>query len=263
MRVGILTIEDPLFVFEFFEEFVCLWNTDQRKFDISIVILCEYKGKRPFFKGLLKKTFTLYGKVGTFLLGMEYIFKRMMAKVTNFKRWHKAYTVEQLLTENNIRVIHVEDVNSLYVIEQLKGIDLILSVSIPQKLGKEILSLPPFGCINVHSGKLPRYKGLLPTFWQMLCGEKSIGASIHFMNERIDDGDILAYGEFPLRLNDSLYRVMKRAKIEGARLAFKTIERISLGNYTTIPNDRTKATYYGFPSSEDVQAFKRLGWKLR
>ncbi|NQS88304.1 hypothetical protein HQ584_00720 [Patescibacteria group bacterium] len=263
MRVGILAIEDPLFVFEFFEEFVSLWNTNQRKFDISIVMLCEYRGKRVFSKGLFKKTFTLYGKLGTFLLGMEYIFKMMMAKVTNFKRWHKAYTVEQLFIKNSIRVIRVDDINSPYILKQLKNIDLILSVSIPQRLKKEILSFPTFRCINVHSGKLPKYRGLLPTFWQMLCGEKNIGVSVHFVNERIDDGDILTYSEFPLRSNDSLYRIMKRAKIEGARLAFKTIERISSGNCTIVPNDRTKATYYKFPSSKDVQAFKRIGWKLR
>lgn len=74
------------------------------------------------------------------------------------------------------------------------------------------------------------------------------------MNQRIDDGDILGYGEFPLRPNDSLYRVMKKAKREGARLAFKATGGIFSGNYTATSNDRTKATYYRFPSTEDVRS---------
>lgn len=104
----------------------------------------------------------------------------MMAKVTDFKGWHKGYTVEQLVTKNDLRVIHVEDVNSLFVIELLKGVDIILSFSIPQKLEKEILFLPSFGCITVHSGKLSKCRGLLPTFWQMLCGDKGY-RSIHIL----------------------------------------------------------------------------------
>lgn len=63
MRIGILTIEDPLFLFEFFKEFIALCNENQRKFNISIVLLCENKSKRSFSKDFLKKTTILYGKI--------------------------------------------------------------------------------------------------------------------------------------------------------------------------------------------------------
>ena len=68
----------------------------------------------------------------------------------------------------------------------------------------ELLNAPRLGCINVHSGRLPNYRGMMPTFWQMLRGEHVITITVHRMAQKLDAGDVLATQSFPLKRSDSL-----------------------------------------------------------
>ena len=51
--------------------------------------------------------------------------------------------------------------------------------------------IPSLGCINVHCSLLPKYRGLMPSFWTLFYKEKYTGVSIFLMNEYIDDGPII------------------------------------------------------------------------
>ena len=69
-----------------------------------------------------------------------------------------------------------------------RAADAIISVACPYILGRRLLSLPPRGCLNIHHAPLPRYRGMMPTFWQMFNGERSVGITIHYMSEKVDEG---------------------------------------------------------------------------
>ena len=73
-----------------------------------------------------------------------------------------------------------------------------MSVAAPEIFLPELLNIPRLGYINLHSGRLPSYRGMMPTFWQMLRGEQAITISVHRMAQKLDLGDVLATQSFPL-----------------------------------------------------------------
>ena len=56
---------------------------------------------------------------------------------------------------------------------------------------KELLKIPRYGCINLHCSILPKYAGLLPSFWTIYNKEEKIGSTVHYMDDKIDNGAIL------------------------------------------------------------------------
>lgn len=58
-------------------------------------------------------------------------------------------------------------------------------------LPQEILDLPQYGCINVHSSLLPKYRGAAPINWAILNGERITGVSIMYMVAALDAGDVI------------------------------------------------------------------------
>lgn len=69
----------------------------------------------------------------------------------------------------------------------------------PWKVQHDALSLPPFGCINLHPSLLPRHRGPMPLAWALRSGDGEIGVTWHRMVEDFDAGSILAQASFPIR----------------------------------------------------------------
>jgi methionyl-tRNA formyltransferase len=137
-----------------------------------------------------------------------------------------------------------------------------VSVAAPEIFLPDLLNVPRLGCINVHSGRLPNYRGMMPTFWQMLRGEQAITITVHKMADKLDAGDVLATQSFPLKRSDSLDRVIKATKREGARLLMRVLRDIQKGQVRPVPLDMAGAGYFSFPKPSDVREFRRRGHRL-
>jgi methionyl-tRNA formyltransferase len=140
--------------------------------------------------------------------------------------------------------------------------DVIASVAAPEVFKMHLLGLPPLGCINLHSGRLPAYRGMMPTFWQMLRGERAVTITVHRMAEKLDAGDVLATQTFAIRPSDSLDRVIKEAKREGARLLVRVLRDLREGKAEPRPLAMEQSEYFSFPKREDVRAFRQRGHRL-
>jgi len=70
--------------------------------------------------------------------------------------------------------------------------DIIISTYYRKILSKDIIDLPKLGCINIHPGLLPRDRGPNPTYWNVLRGDEYAGTTLHYIDEGMDTGDILA-----------------------------------------------------------------------
>ena len=118
------------------------------------------------------------------------------------------------------------------------------------------------GCINIHSGRLPAYRGMMPTFWQMLRGERAITITVHYMAEKLDAGDVLATQSFAIRQSDSLDRVIRETKREAARLVVGVLRDLREGKAAARPPAMERSEYFSFPKREDVRAFRQRGHRL-
>src|SRR5581483_7163002 len=87
-----------------------------------------------------------------------------------------------------------------------------------QILPREILDLPRFGCLNVHTSLLPKYRGAAPIQWAILDDEPETGVTIMKMDAGLDTGDILTQRTTPIRSEDDSRTLHDRLASLGAEL---------------------------------------------
>jgi len=160
-----------------------------------------------------------------------------------------------------VPVAEVADVNAPEFLERLREleIDLVISVSCPQIFRRKLLELPRLGCVNVHSAPLPRYRGMLPSFWVLYHGEAETAVTVHFMVEELDDGPIILQEAVPIPAGETQADLMRRCKVVGARLLAQAIDLFEMGEVRTRPNPREEATYFSFPTAAEARAFRERG----
>lgn len=183
-------------------------------------------------------------------------------RVAPIGRYH---SVKGIARSHGLTVLTPADVNAAPFLAQLRAIepDLVISVSCPQIFGRALLQLPRLGCINVHSAQLPKYRGVLPTFWALAEGETSTGVTVHYMSPGIDGGDIIAQEIVRIAPQDSLRSLMRRCKSVGADLVVETVGSFREGSVNVSPNPPSAGSYFSFPEREDVRRFKAGGRRLR
>lgn len=126
------------------------------------------------------------------------------------------------------------------LIKELKP-DMIISCGFRYIVPKEILVIPPKGCINIHSGYLPYNRGANPNVWSIVEGTPA-GVTIHYMDEGVDTGPIIAQREIEVSFSDTakdLYSKLGDAEFE----LFKQIwSKIKTGNIEPAPQRRMEGT---------------------
>ncbi len=141
-----------------------------------------------------------------------------------------------------------------------RGVDLVVSVACPQRLGPALLRLPRHGCINIHGALLPRYQGMLPSFWVLARGERETGVTVHWMDERLDHGDILMQRSLAIGPDDTVHSLVLRSKIGvGSRLLVEAIAAVERGDAPRVPMDHSQARYFSFPDETALAEFRRRG----
>src|SRR5262249_10315957 len=148
------------------------------------------------------------------------------------------------------RTVEVGDVNASAFLERLRELDvnLIVSLNCPQRLKAPLLSLPALGCINVHFGKLPKYRGILPIFYGLLNGDSSFGVTVHLMDEKLDNGDILAQRDVAIRPGDTLETLYPQGFAAASALLDQVFAAFDRGQVVRRPNPASEMTYYTYPT---------------
>ena len=141
-------------------------------------------------------------------------------------------------------------------------IDLIISYSAPCIFKSELLRLPKFGCINLHCSLLPKYAGLLPSFWTLYDKAETLGATVHEMDNKIDNGAILGQIKVSKPSDLSMYNVIMATKRAGGHLMVSVIEEILSGASISQINPVRKEDYYSWPTIDQIKEFRRSGGRL-
>tara|TARA_B100000780_G_scaffold278282_1_gene251295 strand:- start:19 stop:816 length:798 start_codon:yes stop_codon:yes gene_type:complete len=156
------------------------------------------------------------------------------------------------------------DPNSPESIGWLKNLnlDLVVSFSAPCVFKAELLQLPKYGCINLHCSLLPAYAGLLPSFWTLHEKAEQLGATVHKMDDKIDNGAILGQVEVSIPPNPSMFSVIKATKWAGGLLMVSVVKEILNGTSMERPNGIEPSNYYTWPTVQQIKAFRLGGGKL-
>jgi len=253
MNVVVVTQDAPFYIPLFFEQFFNVVNEKVR--------LCAVVCLKPFdesFPALMDRMYRLYGPVNFVRRGVSY-FTRKASDALGVG----SYSVVTVAQKHGVPVKMLDTINDASFIGRIEEeqIDVILSVSAPEIFATSLLNAPTWGCLNVHTAKLPKYRGMLPTFWALYHGDDEIGVTIHTMEEEIDQGQIAKQSTFPVSPSDTLDDIIKRGKEEGGRLAAQALNALADGELQLRPMEGEES-YFSFPSVEERRELQQKGRRL-
>ena len=137
--------------------------------------------------------------------------------------------VKKYAIEKNIPVFQpIKVKNNEEVINEIKGLnpDVIAVVAYGKILPKEILDIPRFGCVNVHSSLLPKYRGSAPMQWAIINGEEKTGVTTMLMDIGMDTGDMLLKEEIAIEDSDNLETIHDKLMVIGGDLLVETLDKL-------------------------------------
>jgi methionyl-tRNA formyltransferase len=121
--------------------------------------------------------------------------------------------------------------------------ELIVVAAYGKILPEEILGVPHYGCINVHSSLLPKYRGAAPINWAILNGERESGVSIMYMAKELDAGDVILQKSTPIGEEEDAQSLTARLADLGAGALSQVVASLADGTAARVPQDASLHTY--------------------
>lgn len=142
--------------------------------------------------------------------------------------------------------------------------DLAVSVRYGRVLRDPFLAIPRLGVLNLHSGLLPQYRGILATLRALLAGDTTIGPTLHWITDgTIDTGSIVGTARVPVRPRVSLLDHILSVYPPGIELLKDALLRLARGEpVAATPQDPNEGNYFGFPGAEEFAALAARGFPL-
>jgi methionyl-tRNA formyltransferase len=249
VRLLFITEDDPLYVIRFFDVFFEEYPRDEFEI-VGITVSRAFDESRL---ATARRVLRMYGVAD---------FVRLLFRVVGAKLRRRS--IEALAREQSIPLLPTGSVNDLDYVRRVRELnpDVIVSVAAPEIFKEELLASARIACLNLHSGRLPKYRGMMPVFWQMLHSEPHVTITVHEMAARLDAGPVLGTAEHPIRPNDRLAPVMLEAKRQGARLLIRVLRELEAGTAKPRQVEMANASYFSFPGRKDARELRALGHSL-
>jgi methionyl-tRNA formyltransferase len=156
-------------------------------------------------------------------------------------------SVAELAASKGIPVHAPQDINHPMWVERIRQMkpDILFSFYYRNMVGKELLAVPPRGCLNLHGSLLPRYRGRSPINWVLVNGETETGVTLHEMTSRPDDGDIVVQRPIAIGDDDTARNLMDRAVAVASEMLDETLPAVKAGTAPRTPQDQGGASYFG------------------
>lgn len=168
--------------------------------------------------------------------------------------------VKGLALSRGLEVLQPETLKGSSVVEHIASLkpDLMVVAAYGRIITSEILSIPEFGCLNVHPSLLPYYRGSSPIATAIMQGDEVTGVTIMLMDKGMDTGPILTQESVSIYGEDTTGSLTARLAQVGARLLVETMPKWFEGEITPQPQDESRASYTKTISKEDGV----LDWNL-
>ncbi len=162
-------------------------------------------------------------------------------------------SVAELATLHGIPAITPDNPNVAEVIERIRGVqpDFIFSFYYREMLKRELLEIPRRGSLNMHGSLLPKYRGRVPVNWAIIKGEKETGATLHYMTEKPDNGDIVAQKAVPILPDDTALEVFNKVTVAAEIALNDVLPALLAGEAHAVKQDLSKGAYFGGRKAED------------
>ena len=165
-----------------------------------------------------------------------------------------------------IRVVSLPDPNTGEGLEAIQKFrpDLILTIRYGAILKLPVIAIPRLGVLNLHSGLLPAYRGVLATFRALMQGDPQLGCTLHYITDgTIDTGPIVDTAHIAVVPGRSLLWHVLALYQPGVAVLITALQRLESGQpLSTTVQQATEGAYYTSPSTAEWAEFSRAGWKV-
>lgn len=167
-------------------------------------------------------------------------------------------SVEERAHQGGVPVLTPASANDGEVVRAIARLepDLLFSFYFREILAPPLLAIPRRGAFNLHGSLLPRYRGRCPVNWVLINGEHETGVTLHHMEERVDRGDIVGQRAVEIADDDSALTLNRKLGDAARQLLREVYPLLVAGTAPRVPQDHTRATYFGGRRPEDG----RLEW---
>jgi len=167
-------------------------------------------------------------------------------------------SVSQVAAEQGIPVIAPDDPNVPGVVARIAALrpDFLFSFYYRLMLKAPLLAIPAKGALNMHGSLLPRYRGRVPVNWAIIHGETETGATLHYMTEKPDNGDIVAQTAVPILPDDTAGEVFDKVTVAAELTLYHALPGLIAGTAPRVRQDLSQGAYFGGRKPEDG----RIAW---
>lgn len=170
----------------------------------------------------------------------------------------RCHTLNDLGRKYNLHVQGVGNLNGPEAIRALRECNADLGIVLGTRILKPTtFSIPQLGCINLHKGKVPEYRGMPPGFWELYDGAATAGVTVHFVDSKLDTGDIVATGEFEISPRETPDTLAEKLHQQGASTLARAVAAIQTGAAQPIPQSHTTIAPRTKPTLRDAAALRQ------
>lgn len=168
--------------------------------------------------------------------------------------------VKTYAVENNLRVFQPEKLRNPEFLNEIRSLNADVFVVVAFRMMPKILfEMPEIGTFNLHASLLPDYRGAAPINYAVINGETKTGATTFFINEKIDEGNILLQDEIEISANENAGMLHDRLMEMGAKLVVKTLDGLAENSIQEKPQPAVENPKNAFKIfKEDT----RINWEL-
>ncbi|MBW8359911.1 MAG: methionyl-tRNA formyltransferase [Weeksellaceae bacterium] len=144
-------------------------------------------------------------------------------------------------SENGLPVYQPEKLRNTDFLEQIRKLNADVFVVVAFRMMPKVLfQMPPLGTFNLHASLLPDYRGAAPINFAIINGETKTGVTTFFINDKIDEGNILLQEEVEIHPEENAGMLHDRLMETGAKLVVKTLDGLALESLTEHPQPHTE-----------------------
>lgn len=142
--------------------------------------------------------------------------------------------------------------------------DLVISIRYGKIIKEPVISIPRLGVLNLHSGLLPKYQGILTTLHSLLAGESEVGCSLHYIDSGdIDTGEIINIARVSVDKQKSLFWHVSQLYPPGCEMILQAVSALETGkSLASQRQDASQQQYFGLPEATHFEQLQKLGFRL-
>ncbi|MCF7812162.1 hypothetical protein K9M59_00985 [Candidatus Gracilibacteria bacterium] len=246
-----------------------LQNTLRKKYGIQVVGIVVTSLFRPWEKKSWRRMFRFFRQTGfgfavrSITINIIQNIKMNIAQYFVADKKRHYFTFQEMARSYGFPIMYTKDINSPQTIDFIRKqkSDYLVSALLLQIVKKELLSIPKKGAINFHPALFQEHRGTFSSFWTLFRNRKKSGATVHFMNEEIDGGEIILQRNFFVHRSDSIHCINQKSARLGGNLLVKSLVKIKKQKAKLFWIKKA-SHLLSMPNNKQTEDFLRRGKKI-